>query len=82
MSDWIGANWIWILLGIGVLWFMFRRGGMGCGMGGHGTHDHSEPSEKEFPPGGAASSVDHEHEADVKEPAAATHRPRRHGGCC
>lgn len=35
--------WIWILLGIAVVWFLARRGarGMGCGMGGHEGHSTS-----------------------------------------
>ena len=31
--EFLQANWFWILLGGGALWFLFRRGGMGCGMG-------------------------------------------------
>lgn len=45
---WLGQNWIYILLVIGVI-FMMRRGGMGCGPGAvrhhHGEHgeDVSQP---------------------------------------
>jgi hypothetical protein len=42
MTELLENNWLWILLGIGVLWFLFRVSGMGCGMGGH-SH-RSEPS--------------------------------------
>lgn len=76
MFDWIGANWIWLLLGIGVLWFLFRRGGMGCGMGGH---SHGS---------GAADKLDTDEHAEHAAQGNATHeqvgspsRPRRHG-CC
>ncbi len=31
--EFLQANWVWILLGLGVVWFLFGRGGMGCGMG-------------------------------------------------
>lgn len=36
-------NWIWIVLIIGVFWFMHRRG-MGC-CGGHG-HSHGKGSDE------------------------------------
>jgi len=32
--DWLQQNWLYLLLAVGVVW-MFSRGGMGCGMGGH-----------------------------------------------
>lgn len=35
---WLGQNWVFILLVIGVI-FMMRRGGMGCGSG-VGRHHH------------------------------------------
>jgi hypothetical protein len=76
MYDWLVANWIWILLGIGVLWFMFRRGGMGA----HGGQGGSEPAEKALPPSGTDSSADHAEQG--QEPAAAARGAHRHGGCC
>lgn len=47
MGEFLQANWLWLLLGIGLLWFLFRRGG--CGMSGHGSHEgHGEqPAMKE-----------------------------------
>lgn len=43
---WLGQNWIYILLVIGMI-FMMRRGGMGCGPGvgkhHHGGHGESVP---------------------------------------
>lgn len=41
--EWLTQNWIWIVLVVGVF-FMMRRGGMGCGVGGHRSHHggHSE----------------------------------------
>lgn len=57
--EWISANWIWLLLGLGAIGFlMFRRGGHGTGHGhaGHGGgccggmgmshHDHGQGEEK------------------------------------
>lgn len=52
--NWLAQNWVWIVVGIGLIWMM-RRGGMaGCGMGHahHGggssrTEPGTPPSEKE-----------------------------------
>ncbi len=82
MYEWISANWIWLLFGIGLAWFLFGRagmsGGMGCGMGGH-SHE-SEPSHGEQfdPHAGHTSGSGAMHEHDV--PASAP--PRRRHGCC
>ena len=36
---WLNENWLPLLIGGVLLFFMLRgRGTMGCGMGGHGTH--------------------------------------------
>ena len=35
--EWLTNNWVSVLVVIGVVWLVTRRGGMGCGMG-HGTH--------------------------------------------
>lgn len=43
--EWLTENWLWILLGIGFVWLLSSRGGMGCGMGGH-CGGHSQPSAK------------------------------------
>ncbi|MDE2119213.1 MAG: hypothetical protein KGJ64_00825 [Betaproteobacteria bacterium] len=32
--QWLEQNWLFVLLGAGVIFFMMRSGGMGCGMGG------------------------------------------------
>ena len=45
---WLGQNWIYILLIIGVI-FMMRRGCMGCGLGG-GRHRHDGHGESEHHP--------------------------------
>ena len=37
--EWLSQNWIWVALGIGVL-FMMTRGGLGQRAGGHAGHDH------------------------------------------
>ncbi|HSB78813.1 MAG TPA: hypothetical protein VLM91_08500 [Candidatus Methylomirabilis sp.] len=80
MSDWIGATWIWLVLGVGLVWFLVRSGGMGCGMGGHGGQGGRESAGKAEPPGGTDSSADYEKQR--QEPAGAAHGAHRHGGCC
>ncbi len=34
--EWLSQNWIWVLLAVGVAFFLFRGGGLGGGHGGHG----------------------------------------------
>ena len=49
--QWLAQNWIWILLGVGLLFFMARRGGIGgCGTGHAGRHHHSQGDPKNLPP--------------------------------
>jgi YHS domain-containing protein len=38
--EWLGQNWVFILLVVGAILWM-RRGGMGCGHGGGHRHDGS-----------------------------------------
>jgi len=46
---WLSQNWFWIVLALGVFLLM-RRGGMGCGMGGHRRRpDESGSRESESP---------------------------------
>lgn len=46
--DWLSENWLSLLLLVGVLLFMMRRGRMGCGHGGHASH--GLPPRDEMPP--------------------------------
>jgi YHS domain-containing protein len=39
--DWLSQNWVYLLLLLGVVFFM-ARGGMGCGMSSHRGHAHRE----------------------------------------
>ncbi len=80
MIEFLTANWLWILLGIGALWF-FTRGhgmGMGCGMGGHSHGSEPSQGEQADPHAGHAvgAGASHEHGAPASAP------PRRRGGCC
>ncbi len=77
MIEFLTANWLWILLGTGLLWFLARGRGMGCGMG----HSHgSEPSRRGEADPHAGHTVGaratHEHGGSGSAP------PRRRGGCC
>ncbi len=75
MTEFLSNNWLWILLGIGLLWFLSRGHGMGCGMGGH-SHG-SDTGEKSSRAGETTGSgATHDHGAD------ASAAPRRRHGCC
>lgn len=46
--EWLTNNWVWILVGIGLVWFMSRgHAGMGCCGGGHSHGTHKESPEQE-----------------------------------
>ncbi len=76
--EFLRENWVWILLGLGVMWLLVRRTGMGCGMAEHGFHASSEPR--------ASMSVRGSHDgheaggAPGREGETAAPRSRR--GCC
>jgi hypothetical protein len=78
--EFLRANWFWILLGVGAVWFLFRRGGMGCGMGGHGSHDSRTSRDMRDAPPAQGS---HDGHGSEKSPAreAETVPPRGHRGC-
>ncbi|HAM55819.1 MAG TPA: hypothetical protein DD417_16250 [Elusimicrobia bacterium] len=80
MTEWITANWIWLVLALGAGWFLLRRGGAGCGMGGHGRHDESAPMAKGLDTDVSTSTVNHEEH--LTKGAGSTGRPRQRGGCC
>lgn len=44
--SWLSQNWIWVVLGVGVIFFMTRMGG--CGMGRSMRHNHG--SGQDVPP--------------------------------
>jgi hypothetical protein len=85
MSEWIGGNWVWLLLGVGLVWFLLRRGGMGCGMGGHGGHaHHPEDAGRQLPASTAGAGKDPQGRG-VKSPEPGTSKgegSHRHAGCC
>jgi hypothetical protein len=78
--EFLQANWFWILLGGGVLWFVFRRGGMSCGMGEHGSRgSHSSSDVRSATPTGNSRDGHSSEEATGGE--ARTAPSRAHRGC-
>jgi len=78
--EFLQANWLWILLGLGAVWFLFRRGGMGCGMGGHGSHGST--TSKDAEKYGSARASHNGHGSDEPEDREAKTATRRsHRGC-
>jgi hypothetical protein len=80
MPEWITANWIWLLLALGAGWFLLRRRGAGCGMGGHGSHHESAPRTKRLDTDAPGSSGDHDEH--MTKGAGSGGGSRRHRGCC
>lgn len=76
--EFLQANWLWILLGVGVVWLLFRRGGMGCGMAEHGGHGSRASSDVR----GATGSHDGHGAAESPERETEAAAPRRPRGCC
>lgn len=82
--EWLSQNWIWLVLGVGVVWLLSRsrHGGMMGGCGAHGTADEG-PSDQ-----GKAKSTDAPRspmkEEKAEQPAARAASSHRHGrgGCC
>ena len=80
--EFLQANWIWLLLGLGAVWFLLKRGGMGCGMGGHESHGSRDASESDTTrqqPG--TSGNGHEGHGDPQKRETETTQTRRHRGC-
>jgi hypothetical protein len=73
MVEFLQANWFWLLLGVGVLWFLFRQGG--CSMGGHGPHG-SESSRR------TTARSDNEHAGHGEEQSTHSTARRSRRGCC
>jgi len=72
MLEFLQANWVWLAIGAGVVWFLFRQGG--CGMGSHASHD-SEPSQRT-----TASDDGHAGHGEEQAARSTTRRSRRR--CC
>ena len=78
MIEFLTANWLWILLGIGVLWFLVRGRGMGCGTGGHSHGSERSPRKQadlQASAAGGQAGATHDHGAGGNAPS------RRRGGC-
>lgn len=78
--EFLQANWLWLLLGLGALWFLFGRGGMGCGTRGHGSHGSGEPKDdQERVQSHASHTGNGDGRPQEQEKKTAAHRG--HGGC-
>ncbi len=72
MLEFIQANWFWLLLGAGVIWFLLRQAG--CGVGSRASRG-SESSQTK------ATSSSEEHGSHVEQQSG-RHRTRRAGHGC
>ena len=81
--EFLQANWVWLLLGLGAVWFLFRRGGMGCGMGEHESRgSRVTPASKETHESEHAPVFRNDPKrGESEEREAGTATPRRHRGC-
>jgi len=57
--EFLPGHWLWLLLGLGAVWFLLRRGGMGCGTRGHRSHGSHGSQESED-----AQGSGHSHNGD------------------
>ncbi len=87
MFDWIAANWVWLLLGLGALWLVLG-GRMGCGgMGRHGNDrqgtgghgDHAGPGPR--PGAGPRTGEPHAGHDQARDVEVSGGPGRRHRGC-
>jgi hypothetical protein len=78
--EFLQANWLWLLIGLGAVWLFFGRGGMGCGRRDHGSHGDRASTDAKGSTGSRASlnrqGSDAARERDAETPAA-----HRHRGC-
>ena len=81
--EFLQSYWIWILVGIGAVWFLARRGGhgMGCGAGVHGGHDSTITEGGDSRGATAGRSQAHVGHGAGAHGAAAQGGRHRHG-CC
>ena len=73
MLEFLQTNWLWLLLGAGVIGFLFRRSA--CGTGSHASRGRESSETK-------ATSSSEEHSGHVEEQP--RRRRTRHAGhgCC
>ena len=78
MIELLENNWLWILLGIGVVWFLFRVSGMGYRTGGDSPRSEPSRTGRDDSHAGYAAGTEPTHDHGAGASAA----PRRHHGCC
>ena len=80
--EFLQANWLWLLVGGGVVWLLRGRGGMGCGMAGDrapGAHESGEPDDAQQSP--RAHGTEGGRVQATRDRQAEAAAPRRHRGC-
>lgn len=81
--EFLQANWVWILVAIGVGWVFFRRGGTGCGMGDHSSHGSRAVRPGEATSAHAGAPDGHGRGAEqASDRSGGTGGAHRHRGCC
>ena len=82
--EWLSQNWIWLVLGVGVVWLL-SRGRHGGLMGGCSTHGMAHEGPPGDAKGGSADTPRPPMKVDTAgrpvEESASSHRHGR-GGCC
>lgn len=74
--DWLSQNWIWLAVGIGIIFFMSRMGMVGCGMGHATGHDRGKDGHQNT----AAGPLN---DRPIVSASAVDPKRSRHGhGCC
>ena len=73
MVEFLQANWVWLLVGAGVIWFFFRQGGWS--MGSHGSRESDSPQN-------TMMKSDDEHASHGKEQSVPSTARRSRHGCC
>jgi len=78
--EWLSQNWIWVVVGMGVVWLLTRGHHGGLMGGGCGTHAHEGPAGEGKAQRSDALIKDEKTAASSERPAASQRHGR--GGCC
>lgn len=74
VMSWLSQNWVWVVVGLGVLWFLMRSGHRGGGVGGSGCGGSGSGNQRSQRPGSDQTPGGPNGQADET-------RGRRRGGC-
>jgi len=81
--EWLSQNWIWVVVGIGLVWLLSRsrHGGLMGGCGAHGAGHGGAAGDAKAQGMDAPLPPVNEKAGSAAERAASSHRHGR-GGCC